>query len=334
MALILILETAADSLGHPRGRASIAALAAVALIGSACGAGDNRGANAEEPGESRARVSVVASVYPLVEAAGQVGGVRVDVVSLTPAGSEPHDLELTPRDVDALEDADVVLYLGEGFQPAVEELAERRDGATVDLLEGKPLRAPPGDTDEHQDESDHPAEDGPDPHVWLDPILMIQMVGQISEALSEVDPAGADAYERHATRFVEELEELHADLESGLADCRSRTIVTSHAAFGYLAARYGLDQESISGLSPEAEPDPERLDELTELVEREGISTIFTETLVAPEVAETLAREAGVRTALLNPLEGLSAEELAAGGDYPSVMRKNLAALREALGCA
>jgi zinc transport system substrate-binding protein len=331
LGLVLILETWLHG-GRWRPGSLLSPFLAIALMGAGCRAESND-AGAQTGRGPEAHISLVASVYPLVEVARRVGGERAAVTSLTPTGSEPHDFELTARSVDAIEDADVLLYLGEGFQPAVEEMAERRDGVTIDLLEGKPLLARPAG-DEHAEEEEAGHREGRDPHVWLDPMLMIQMVGQIVQALSQVDPTGAQAYERNAAGLVAELEVLHADFQSGLAGCRRRTIVTSHAAFGYLAARYGLEQESISGLSPEAEPDPDRLDELAELVEREGVTTIFTETLVSPEVAETLAREAGVITAILNPLEGLSDEEVEAGENYASVMRRNLATLKEALGCA
>jgi zinc transport system substrate-binding protein len=218
--------------------------------------------------------------------------------------------------------------MGHGFQPAVEDVAKsRHSGVTVDVLGAlaaqRKLRELPSGAQET----------GTDPHVWLDPVLMGDVVDEVMKALTLADPAGAPIYQRNAERYRSEIEALDRRFRDGLADCARHVIVTSHAAFGYLAARYGLVQEAIAGLSPEAEPDPKRLAELADLVRREGVTTIFTEELVSPRVADTLAREAGVQTAVLNPLEGLTFQEVARGEDYVSVMDKNLATLRTALGC-
>jgi zinc transport system substrate-binding protein len=172
-----------------------------------------------------------------------------------------------------------------------------------------------------------------DPHFWLDPQLMIAAVDEVEAALSEASPDAAATFEANARAYKEELTALDEELAAGLGSCERDEIVTSHAAFYYLAQRYGLTQLPITGLSPEAEPDPERLSELADQIEADGITTIFYETLVSPDVAETLAREAGVEAAVLNPIEGLTEQQVEDGDDYASVMRDNLAALQEALGC-
>jgi zinc transport system substrate-binding protein len=295
----------------------------VGLVGSLAAAGC--GGGSEDGDADSQALDVVASFYPLYEVALRVGGNRVAADNLTPAGAEPHDLELTPDAVDALEDADLILYLGEGFQPAVHEIAERRGNAALDLLAGRPVVEGPSAED--------PAEEGPDPHVWLDPTMMADIAEEVADAFAALDPEGAETYRDHADRYEAEILALDREFEEGLADCERRTIVTSHAAFGYLASRYNLRQEAISGISPEAEPDPERLAELADLVEEEGVTVVFTESLVSPEVAETLAREVGVQTAVLNPIEGLSDEQIEGGDSYASIMRENLAALRGALSC-
>lgn len=260
--------------------------------------------------------SVVASFYPLAFVAEQVGGDQVEVTDLTPAGAEPHDLELTPDQVDEILDAAVAIVMGNGFQPAVEDTAADRDGATVTVLDELT-----GGVDA-------------DPHVWLDPVLMRETVAAVTDGLVEADPDHAAGYERRARALERRLDELDAEFEAGLADCERDTIVTAHAAFGHLADRYGLEQLAIAGVAPDEEPSPARIAELADLVEDEGVTTIFTETLVSPDVAETLAREAGgLETAVLNPLEGLTDDEVAAGDDYFTVMRDNLAELRVALGC-
>ena len=263
-------------------------------------------------GAQSSRASVVASFYPIAWAAQQVGGNRVSVTNLTPAGAEPHDLELTPDQIDDVLDAKVVFDLGRGFQPAVEQASEQRDGPTVQLL-------PRGTKD---------------PHVWLDPVRMAAIVRTVQRELTKVDPKGRAVYARNADRVLGELDAVNTRFRDGLAHCERQVIVTAHEAFGYLARRYGLRQEGVAGLSPDAEPDAQRIGQLTDLVKRLGVTTVFTEELLSPRIATTLAREAGVRTETLNPLEGLTDAELHRGDDYVSVMDTNLTKLQVALGCS
>ncbi|MEO6120591.1 MAG: zinc ABC transporter substrate-binding protein [Acidimicrobiales bacterium] len=276
------------------------------------------------------RLRVVASFYPLAEAARRVGGPTVEVTNLTPAGSEPHDLELSSGEVDRIEDAAVVLYLGGGFQPAIEGAVDRAKGAAVDLLSADLGLLTAAEDEEDGKDKD---QDWADPHVWLDPTLQRKLAIRVQVALANADPANATTYQANAATYGAELEALDGEFRRGLAACDRRVIVTAHAAFGYLARRYDLTQEAIAGLAPEAEPEAGRLAELTNKVKAEGITTIFYETLVAPDVAETLAREAGVDTAVLDPVEGLSEEQLSNGQSYVSAMRGNLEAIRAALGC-
>jgi zinc transport system substrate-binding protein len=287
----------------------IAVAVLLVCVGTAAGAG--------AAGAGRERLDVAAAFYPLAEAARQVGGSHVRVDDLTPAGAEPHDLELDTDDVDAILDAGLAIVLGDGFQPAVEDAADMRDGPTLRVLR-------------HLDRGRR----SDDPHVWLDPVRYREIVDLVADALADADPRHAAAYRSNAARYRQELTDLDADFAAGLADCRSRTILTAHDAFGLLAARYDLEQHGVAGLSPDAEPDPDRLADLADLAEREGVTTVFTETLVSARVARTLAREAGgLRTAVLDPLEGLDEERIDDGNDYVSVMRANLATLRKALGC-
>jgi zinc transport system substrate-binding protein len=272
----------------------------VSLGAASCDDGDGA--------SSSGRAAVVASFYPLAFAAETIGGPAVEVTNLTPPGTEPHDVELSVSDVERVRSADVVLYLGSGFQPAVERAVEGGDAEAIDLLAGPTLEG----------------EEEVDPHVWLDPLRYAEIGKRIGEALDR--QAAAQEFER-------KLRALHQDFERGLAECERREIVTSHDAFSYLADRYGLGQISISGISPEAEPTPRELEEIVEEVRAHGATTVFFETLVSPRIAETVAREAGVDSTTLDPLEGLTEEDIAAGADYFSVMRENLEALREALGC-
>ncbi len=303
-------------------RVALSLASTLCSLAAACGAsGNQRG----ESAGGGAKLEVVTSFYPIAEAAMRVGGDRTEVVNLTPAGTEPHDLELTPRQVDQVQDAEVVLYLGQGFQPAVEEIAERRGAKTVDLLEGLPL--------DEGNQAEGQGEEGPDPHFWLDPTLMGRAVDRIEDAYGAVAAAHRSEFEGNAAAYKAELEALDAESMAALSGCRRKELVTSHAAFHYLAKRYGLTQVAIAGLSPEAEPDAQRLADLANLVRQRGVTTIFYETLVSPDVARTLARETGARTAVLNPIEGLTEEQLGKGETYLSVMRANVAVLEQALGC-
>jgi len=267
-----------------------AGAAAVAAAGCS-GAGDD------------ADGAVVAAFYPLAYAAEHVAAPGTPVVDLTPPGAEPHDLELSARDVGRVRDAVLVVYAGNGFQPAVEDAVEDRDGPVLDVLDAEP---------------------GGDPHIWLDPHRYASVVRAVADALDRPDAAEP---------LVERLAALDAELERGLRRCARREIVTSHAAFAALAARYGLVQVPLTGLAPEAEPGARDIERLAAEVRRTGATTVFVEPLVSPRLAETVAREAGATTAVLDPLEGLAQDRLDAGADYFSVMRENLVALRTALGC-
>jgi zinc transport system substrate-binding protein len=272
---------------------------------ASCGGGEDSSASGQT-------TSVVAAFYPLAYAAEQIGGPRVDVLNLTPPGTEPHDVELSARDVERVRSADVVFYVGSGFQPALEEALQGSEAAAVDLLEGLQLREAADDDLEF------------DPHVWLDPLRYAEMSDRIGSALGRP---------REAATFRARLEGLDREYEAALGRCTRREIVTSHAAFGYLAERYRLEQIAITGLSPEAEPTPQELEDVVEDVRAHDATTVFFETLVSPRLAETVARETGASTAVLNPLEGLTEEELDRVEDYFSLMRANLQTLREALEC-
>ena len=256
--------------------------------------------------------TVVAAFYPLAFAAEQIGGDQVAVRNLTPPGVEPHDLELSGKDVRTIADAQTVFYLGDGFQPALEDAIDSTSAHGVDLLGS--VRTHPGEGAEH----------GADPHVWLDPIRYAALAIRIGDVLDRAP---------EAERFAARLRALDGEFRRGLTGCERDEIVTSHAAFGYLAERYGLKQVAITGLSPEAEPTPRDLEDVVREVRDVGASTVFFETLVSPRLAETVAREVGAATAVLDPIEGLTEKEAAAGEDYFDAMRANLAALREALAC-
>ena len=267
----------------------VCVLGAIALVG--CGGG----------AEGEGGPAVVAAFYPLAWAAEEIAGDRYRVVDLTPPGAEPHDVELSPRDVEAIRDAELVVYAGDGFQPAVEDAVADRIGPSLDVSGGER-----------------------DPHLWLDPVRFAEVATALGDALDRPEAA---------RRLARRIDVLHRDFEAGLASCERRTLVASHAAFGHLAGRYGLTARSLAGGAPEAEPGPRDLERLVDDVRASGVTTVFTEPLVSDRLAETVAREAGVEVATLDPVEGLGEDRLAAGEDYVSVMRDNLDALRKALGC-
>ncbi|MFC7879228.1 metal ABC transporter solute-binding protein, Zn/Mn family [Isoptericola sp. NPDC057391] len=328
-----------------RRRAALAALPALALPAVLAGC-------STDDGGSDGTLEVLASFYPLQYVAEQVGGDLVTVSNLTPPAAEPHDLELSPAQVREIGTADLVVY-SSGFQTAVDEAVETQspehvvDTSDVVTLENHP-GTPTGEDaaadqleeelDAHAEEGEHEghdhAEDAMDPHFWLDPTRVIDVGHAVAASLGEADPEHAATYAENARALEKSLEELDGEYAGGLKECASRTLVTSHEAFGYLAERYDLQQVGIVGLDPEAEPSPARLREVGAIVEENDVSTIFTETLTSPKVAETLASDIGVTTAVLDPLEGLSEDAAAAGADYVSVMQDNLAALTEGLQCS
>ncbi len=286
-------------------KARIVLIFMVALLAPGCGA------KPSTVGSGSTRV--VAAFYPLAYAAEQVGGRAVTVENLTPAGAEPHDLELTPRAVGDILDADLVLYLGNGFQPAVAEAVGNRHGHSLQFVGRRGTKM-----------LVEAATGAVDPHIWLDPLRFAAIVREVGRALGHGQQAAA---------LVARLNRLDREYRRGLASCGRREIVTSHAAFGYLSLRYGLRQVPLEGLSPEAEPSAKAVQRLVDEVRRTHATTVFFETLVSPKLAQTVARTAGVRTAVLNPIEGLTKDEIAQGDDYFTVMRSNLRSLREALGC-
>ena len=288
--------------------------ALVALL-AACSS-STTGGGATVDNSPRGKVTVVAAFYPLAWLARQIGGDQVKVRDLTPAGAEPHDIELDADGVDAAQQADVAIMMGRGFQPAVEAAAKNRKAGTVSILD-QVLNV-----------------SGEDPHVWLDPLLMDRMATGVAEALVAAKPTLTPGFNRNVTTLHTQLNALDAEYRTGLSSCRRKDLVTSHEAFGRLASRYGLHQEGIAGFSPDAEPDPKRMAKLADLVKRRGVTTIFTEELLPTKLADTLARETGVTTAVLSPLESLTVTQKAVGGDYLTVMKANLGLIRTALGCS
>lgn len=293
------------------------------------------------PGPPRAgRVAVIASFYPLYEFAVRVGGEHVSVRNLVPPGASAHDYEPTAGDVAALNKARVLLYNGAGFEPWVEKLLPTLPGSVerVNTTAGFPLLERPHDREvEPQAKTggrkDGPQAEGLDPHVWVDPVLAQRQVDHIVEALVKVDPAHRAAYEANAAALKADLRALHERIAGRVNACRQKTIVTAHAAFSHFSKRYGLRMISISGLSPEIEPSPARLRQVLREVRQYRVTVIYFETITSPKVAQTIAQEVGARTLVLDPVEGLTSEQQAAGATYFTVMDENLRNLAEGLDC-
>jgi zinc transport system substrate-binding protein len=311
------------------GRLALAPVVTAALVAGF--AGCSRTSSPGRPVGGGEAVGVVAGFYPLQYVAEKVGGERVEVISLAQPGAEPHDLELSPRQVASIVDADLVLYLG-GFQPAVDEAVDLEAPATsfdiatgVELLRaGEAAHSHDGEEvgEEHEDE-------GPDPHVWLDPTRLAAIGDAVADRLVVIDPGHAEEYRLHAATLTATLATLDAEFRARLTTCDRREIMVSHAAFGYLTERYDLEQVALSGIAPDAEPTPRRLAEVADEAQEHRATTIFFESLVSPRVAEAIAAETRAVTAVLDPVEGRPD-----GGDYLTAMRANLAALTKALGCA
>ena len=324
-----------------RARRHLAAALALALAGSlaSCAAlspGSDSSAAASgaapTPAPSGA-LTVSTSFYPIQYLAQAIGGEHVAVTSVTPTNVEPHDFELSPKDVTALSASSLVLYVS-GFQPSLDDaLAQVSGPAVVDLAGSVDLVHHDGVEEEHEEGAteaahDHGAAAALDPHFWLDPVRMQAAAKAVEAALAQADPAHADDYAANLNTLTTTLTDLNTGYSSGLGHCERTTFVTSHAAFGYLADRYGLTQASISGVDPESEPSPAELAAVKKVVESTGTTTIFTEELVSPETAQAVAAETGAQTRVLSPIE--SAPE---SGDYADAMRTNLEELRTALSC-
>ena len=318
-----------------------ACAAATALALSACSSTTPSSTSGAKDGT----LTVMASFYPLQYLAEKIGGEHVTVTSLTPAGAEPHDLELSPKTVDALSSADAVIYLA-GFQSAVDEAIEQQGPKTVidvspavQLVEaGVDANHPSEEEDEGTDEAqsseadgheDHHHDMSADPHFWLDPVRMASAATLVGDKLAEANPANAEMYKTNAKALKDELTSLGNDLVSKTSTCQIKTFVTAHTAFGYLADRTGLTQVGISGLDPDSSPSPARLAEISQIAKDQGVTTIFTEALIDPKIAQTLADDLGISTAVLDPIES----QTDPSKDYSGVMNDNIDALTKALNC-
>ncbi len=297
-----------------------------ALLVTSCSSGGSSGNSVKSSDRIRAMregktlpvVHVVSGFGLLSDLVAQVAGGGATSSSLTSPGVEPHDLELTLDQIKSVIEADLVVYVGKGFQPSLEAALKRRTKPSLDLLKSVDAL---------------PSGGGIDPHFWLDPLRYAKAAGAIGAALADVAPESKSTFQSTAVEIATSAVTLDQEFLTGLKNCAGRDLITAHTAFGYLAARYQLNQVGIVGLSPEAEPSAKRLQELTNMIRDNHVTTVFSEELFSSRVADTLAREAGVKTATLSPIEAFTESEVAHNVGYTAKMRRNLITLRAGLGC-
>ncbi|WP_420265948.1 metal ABC transporter solute-binding protein, Zn/Mn family [Candidatus Magnetominusculus dajiuhuensis] len=273
------------------------------------------------PARANATIAAAASFYPLAHFAKQVGGTLNDVQTIVPSGVEPHEFDPAPKDIRRIYASKVFIFNGAGIDLWAEKIApdlEKKGVLTVNATSGITLLTTHGQAD---------------PHVWVDPVLAQKEVELIRDSFIKADPENESVYKKNAAAYLDKLRILDGKFRDGLKSCATRKIVVSHGAFAYLAARYNLETIVLSGLSPSEEPSPRRLGEAVKAARRDGIKYIFFESLVSPKIADTVAREIGAATLVLNPIEGLTPTDAAAGRDYVSIMEDNLKNLRIALSC-
>jgi zinc transport system substrate-binding protein len=271
------------------------------------------------------KLSVTATYYPLYDFARQVGGDKVEVTNITPAGSEPHDYEATPQQLAQAQDSKVFVYNGGHMEPWASNFLKDYKHEAIKASNNIDLASVA--------DEENPSESIKDPHFWLDPVLAQTIIDNIRDGLSKADPSHKDYFAAQATAYKAKLATLDQDYKKGLATCATRSVISSHEAFGYLAKRYNLDVSAIAGISTEEEPSPAKLAELATLIRDKHIQYVFFETLASPTLAETLAKETGAKTTVFDPIEGLSDEDQAQGKDYISIQQDNLRQLRTALAC-
>lgn len=327
---------------------SLSAMLLVAGCGNNGNTAANKGAATSAPAATvepasaspADRLNIKVSFYPMYEFTSKIVGDLADVETLIPAGIEPHDWEPTAQDMAGISAADVLIYNGAGMEGWVQQVLDSASGSKLVAVEAsKGLDIMEGVEEEeagHEHEEGEHAEEGHDhggldPHVWLDPALAIKEVHTIEAALSAADPGHAAAFKKNSDAYVAELEKLNQDFKEGLKDTKRKDFITQHAAFGYLAREYGLTQVPIAGLSPEQEPSAAKMAEIVKFAKAHEVKTIFFETLVSSSVADTIAKEIGAKSAVLNPIEGLTDQDRSNNLDYIGIMRQNLEALRTAL---
>lgn len=306
----------------------------LSVLLTACGGQEKKEASSNE------KIQVMTTFYPMYEFTKQVVGDKGDVELLIPAGTEPHDFEPSAKDLAKISDSDVFVYNSPELETWTDNLTDTIDTKQTEIIQAsKDIKLMEGTEHDHEEAHDHDTQEHEehghshelDPHVWLDPALAIKEVETIRNQLSKKYPDDKAAFEKNAASYIDELKKLDEEFQTAFKDAKNKTFVTQHAAFGYLANQYGLTQEAIAGISPDQEPSPSRLSELKHYVDDNQVKVIYFEENASSKVAETLSKETGVKLEVLNPLESLTDKQIKDGEDYLSVMRENLAALKESV---
>lgn len=275
------------------------------------------------------KIRITTSFYTMYDFAKKIGGDKVEVINLVPAGTEPHDWEPSTKDLIEMEKSDIFIYNGAGMEQWVDDVLESLDTEELTSVEASKGIKLLKDQDAHEHDHEHNSEN--DPHVWLDPQNAKYEMNKIKKALIKVDAENKDYYEANYKRYAKECDKLDTLYKEETSKLTKKELVVAHEAFGYLCHAYGLEQMGIEGLSADDEPDPKQMSEVIRFAKEHQVKTIFFEELVSPKVAKTIAKETGANAKMLNPLEGLSNKKIKAGEDYFSVMKQNLAAIKEAL---
>ncbi|MFI3616468.1 metal ABC transporter substrate-binding protein [Enterococcus avium] len=306
----------------------------LSVLLTACGGQEKKEASSNE------KIQVMTTFYPMYEFTKQVVGDKGDVELLIPAGTEPHDFEPSAKDLAKISDSDVFVYNSPELETWTDNLTDTVDTKQTEIIQAsKDIKLMEGTEHDHEEAHDHDTQEHEehghshelDPHVWLDPALAIKEVETIRDQLSKKYPDDKAAFEKNVASYIDELKKLDEEFQTAFKDAKNKTFVTQHAAFGYLANQYGLTQEAIAGISPDQEPSPSRLSELKHYVDDNQVKVIYFEENASSKVAETLSKETGVKLEVLNPLESLTDKQIKDGEDYLSVMRENLAALKESV---
>lgn len=326
-------------------RPLLVALLFFTLVLAGCNTASSPASQQENASPAPDKIKVYTSIYPLYDFAGKIGGDKIELINLVPAGAEPHDFEPSTRQIAEISKAELFIYNGAGLEHYLDTLKEALKGTPIILVNTSAgldlLKSEHEDEDEHHDheqeaaslephdeEHDH---GGLDPHIWLSPGNAGKQGEAIMQALTQIDPGNQEFYEKNYASFKAELVKLDNEYRDTLSKCKKKDIVVSHQAFGYLARDYGLNQIPVRGLNAEAEPTPGKMKEIINTVKEHDIKYIFFESLISPKVSEAIAREVQAETLVLNPIGGLTEKELQAGQDYFSIMRENLANLQTAL---
>jgi zinc transport system substrate-binding protein len=293
--------------------------------------------NTKSEVKDSSKIQVVTSFYPLYNFAKEVGGDKIQVSNITPSGGDAHDFEPTILDNQKVLESDLFIFQGKNFDTWAEKLAKQKtSGKNLEMASNFDLKK----AEEHAEEENHSEEKASgkdhselDPHIWLDPVLAQKQIEIIRDKLIETDSKNKDFYNKNAQGYIEKLKNLDQKFSSSLRSCKKSEIVVSHKAFSYLADRYNFKIEAISGLEPSQEPTQKEIENIVEIIKKDGLKFVFYEEQLNPELAKTVANESGAKIKILRSIESLTKEEEKNGDSYITIMEKNLESLKQGLEC-